>query len=82
MIANVILGINMDTGKWIKDLESNLADNIIVLDYEYTEEPKFLNNILYISPLDLSKYIKSFDSVRYYKSMYVFPEVNRQKYNN
>lgn len=75
MIADIILGINIDTLLWIEKLKEIGADYIIVLDYDYYDKPKYKNDVLYISTADLKIYLKKFDTVRFYKSLYIFPGI-------
>lgn len=73
MIADVILGYNIDTQNWIEDLKFNDSDCIVVLDYDYSGEPFYIDSILYISSLDIKKYLEKFDTINFYKSLYVYP---------
>ena len=76
MIANIILGINIDTQMWINNLKLSKSDNIFILDYEYYGELNYRNGITYISPLDAKEYFKKFDTLFYYKSIYIYPGMN------
>lgn len=76
LIADVILGNTIDTKLWIEDLFNNEADHIIVLDYDFHGERYHKDNVLYISSLDLYEYIKKFDTVNYYKSLYAYPTIS------
>lgn len=78
MIIDVILGNNIDTPMWIKDLKEIKADHIIVIDYDYREAIKEINGVNFMSPTSGKEYIKKFDAVNYYKSMYLYPGM--QKY--
>lgn len=73
MIVDVILGKNIDTAMWISDLQKNDSDYIIVVDYEYENEPQDIEGIVYMSSIQAQKYIKKFDTVNYYKSLYAYP---------
>ena len=73
MMLDVILGITVDTPMWITNLREDFADDIIVVDYEYYYEPEVRDGVTYMSPRDAKEYMKKFDSVNYYKSMYVYP---------
>lgn len=73
MIVDVILGNNIDTAMWIKDLQENEADYIIVVDYEYEIETQDIEGIIYMSSIQAQEYIKNFDTVNYYKSLYAYP---------
>lgn len=79
MILDVVLGNNMDTTMWIKDLKSRLADNICVIDYDYGGLPTMNNGVMYISNIDAKKYLEKFDSVCFYKSMYIYPGMHDLK---
>jgi len=73
MDAHVILGINVDTRAWIKELKLQKNDNIIVIDYNYLGEMKKIKGVIYISTYEFKHYAKKFDKVNYYKSLYGFP---------
>lgn len=73
MILDVILGRNIDTTMWIHYLKVNNADQIVVLDYDYFGVPKNLDGILYLSNSDTKNYLKKFDTVNFYKSIYAYP---------
>lgn len=73
MIIDIILGNNIDTKTWINDLRTNGAEFIIVIDYENYGEPKEIDSIIYMNPIDAQKHIRKFDVKNYYKSMYGFP---------
>lgn len=73
MIVDVVLGVTVDTKIWILELRKSNAENIIILDYDYFGEPKLVDNIKVFSAYDTRKYIKSFDTVNFYKSLIGFP---------
>lgn len=73
VIADIILGNNIDIQYWIEDLIEKGAEHIIVLDYDYYGEQYEKEKITYISPLDIQKWIRQFDTVYFYKSLYAFP---------
>lgn len=73
MILSVILGVTVDTPMWIAHLRGSEADHIVVLDYEYMGEPEQRGNILYLSSLDAKIYMKKYDSVEFFKSLYGYP---------
>lgn len=73
MIADVIIGKNIDTSYWIRELKSNLHEYIFVVDYDYYIDPEIIDNVTYVSHIDAKNLLKKFDSVVYYKSMYIFP---------
>lgn len=73
MILDVILGNNIDTPMWIKDLQENEADCLIVVDYAFNNEPTEVEGVIYMSPIQAHRYIKKFDAVNYYKSLYAYP---------
>ncbi|MFC3212218.1 hypothetical protein [Planomicrobium okeanokoites] len=79
MEANIILGRNIDTSYWILELKSSGASNINVLDYEYFGDPIQIDDVIYLSSYDLKEKIKSYDSIIYYKSMYIFPTLKNYK---
>ncbi|MDN3427445.1 hypothetical protein [Planococcus notacanthi] len=57
----------------IKELKDYGADNIAVLDYDYLGDYEERRGATYISASYAPFYIKKFDSVNYYKSMYIYP---------
>lgn len=73
LIANVILGNNIDTPQWIEKLKIQNARHIIVLDYDYYGKLQLNTTVTYISVIDFEKYIAKFDSINYYKSLYGYP---------
>lgn len=73
LIIDVILGVDIETTNWISNLQANMADQIIVLDYDYFGEPEIRDNILYLSTFDIKEHLMKFDTVNFYKSMYVYP---------
>ena len=73
MILDIILGVNMDTPMWIADLRSNCAEDIIVVDYDYYGDPEVRDGVTYMNPMDAHEYMKEFDSLNFYKSMYGYP---------
>lgn len=73
MIADVILGINIDTSMWIEDLKNYGADAIVVIDYEYFGEFYIRDKVTYISALEAKKVLGKFDSLNFYKSIYIYP---------
>lgn len=66
MILDVILGINSDTGMWIKELKLNLSEHICVIDYDYYGAPTISDGVLYVSTTDAKEYFKGFDSVFFF----------------
>lgn len=73
MIADIILGITVDTEMWIYDLKKKNYDNIYVVDYDYFGEPILKNEVIYISPIDAKVQFEKFDSKYFYKSLYAYP---------
>lgn len=76
MIADVILGNTVDTNMWIDKLIKNKAGNIIVLDYDEIRDIKLRKDVVFLNPLNVKEYLKKFDRVNYYKSLYVYPGMN------
>lgn len=72
-MVSIILGNNIDTFKWIEFLKNNENKDIIVVDYEYTGKPIIYGDITYISYLDGESYLKNFHTVKFFKSMYIYP---------
>ena len=75
VILNVILGVNIDTPRWIESLQKDYADDIMVVDYDYFYEPEVRNGVTFMGPVDAKEYMKKFDSVNYYKSLYAYPGI-------
>ncbi|RNF39754.1 hypothetical protein [Planococcus salinus] len=73
MLADVVVGNNIDTPSWIAELQVIGAENIIVIDFEYSGEPEFRKKVLYISATDAKKYLRKFESVCFYKTMCAYP---------
>ncbi|WP_416143616.1 hypothetical protein [Planococcus koreensis] len=75
MNVDVILGVNIDTEKWIYELRKKGAKNILVIDYD--SENKWINeDVLYLSPNFAVEYIKKFNEINYYKSLCAYPGMN------
>ena len=77
MIADIILGSNIDTSMWIKDLIKQGAHNIFVINYEYHGPPVKVNGITYLGPAVGKDYFYQFDTLFFYKSMYQYPGFKR-----
>lgn len=73
MILDLILGRNIDTPQWIYGLKGIGANYIAVLDYDLAEDYEVIENTTYISSDFAIKYVRNFDSVNYYKSLYAYP---------
>ncbi|MEK6189413.1 MAG: hypothetical protein N2A99_00270 [Carnobacterium alterfunditum] len=73
MIIDIILGNNIDTKIWIQELRGNGADEVIVVDYDSTEEYEEIDGTSYMTPNYAKNYIGKYDTKNYYKSMYIFP---------
>lgn len=73
MIIDIILGNNIDTLMWINNLVKNDADHIGVIIYDCFEGFEERNGVIYMSPTYAKEYIKKFDTVNLYKSLYAYP---------
>ncbi|MDN7227866.1 hypothetical protein QWY15_11205 [Planococcus sp. N064] len=73
MNVDVILGNNIDTAMWVRNLRENEAECIIVIDYEWKDEPLEIEDAVYMSAIHAQKYLKKFNTVNYYKSLYAYP---------
>ncbi|PSL36234.1 hypothetical protein B0H99_10755 [Planomicrobium soli] len=73
MVADVILGVTIDTKMWIAELKIKNSDFIYVVDYEYFGEPVVRDKVVYISTIDAKKQLTKFSSINFYKSMYGYP---------
>lgn len=73
MIIDFILGNNVDTIMWISELQERGAEHIIVVDYDCSRECVKRNNISYVSTNYAREYMKKFDTVHFYKSLYAYP---------
>lgn len=76
MILDLVLGKTCESSKWVIDLKEFGAENIVVLDYDFEGTYAVIEGITYMSVEYLSKYIRQFDSVNYYKSLYGLPGMN------
>lgn len=76
MIADIILGNNIDTSIWITELREVGAEHIIIIDYDSSENYKEKDNIVYVTPCYAKKYMQKFDSINFYKSLYAYPGMN------
>lgn len=81
MVLDVILGVNIDTEVWFKELLVKGCNNIAVIDYDFDGEPEIREGLLYISSLDAKAYFREFHAVNFYKSMYVYPGMNGKMSN-
>lgn len=73
MHLNVVLGNLIDSSICVKRLKDAGEEFIAVLDYDLEIDSFFENDVQYISPEYASKLINKFHSVRYYKSLYIYP---------
>lgn len=78
MIINVILGVNIDTPMWISNLQKIKADYIAVINYDSINLIEEKDEIIYISSNIAKKYLDQFEKVKYYKSIYIFPEIKNK----
>lgn len=76
MIIDVILGKNIDTCMWINDLKKIKVDQIAVIDYESIVDFEEVDGVIFLSPSCAKKYLKKFDAINYYKSLYAYPGMN------
>ena len=75
MIVDVILGKNIDTPFWIRNLSLSLREHICVIDYDYYGEPAMIDGVMYLSSVEAKEYLNKFDSVCFYKSIYIYPGI-------
>lgn len=73
MHLNVVLGNIIDSLICVKRLKDAGEEFIVVLDYDLEIDNFFENNVQYISPEYASKLVNEFHSVKYYKSLYIYP---------
>lgn len=73
MHINIILSNSIDSLNLVKKLRNEGEEFIVILDYDLIEEINFKNNVLYISPTYANKLVREHRTVRYYKSLYVYP---------
>ena len=78
MHFNIILGNSIDSLSWVKKLEAEGEEVILILDYDLTEEVYYKNNVIYISSEYARKLVKQISSIRYYKSLYVYPGMYKE----
>lgn len=79
MVADVILGNNIDTLLWIENLKENSHENIIVIDYDQVIDVKKICDITYLSRNHAQKFLVKFDTIFYYKSLYIYPILHKHK---
>lgn len=75
MNIDVILGMNIDTYKLFSILKSRKTNHIIVIDYDYFGHPKINSGIPIFSTNDSKEVIKRYETVTYYKSLYIYPKL-------
>lgn len=73
MIIDVILGQNIDTPMWIYELKEIKADCIAVINYESVNEYEEIERVIYLSPNIAKDYLRNFDTINFYKSLYAYP---------
>ncbi|WP_404335109.1 hypothetical protein [Planococcus rifietoensis] len=73
MHINIILGNLIDSSARFKELKNAGEEFTVVLDYDLTVDESYKNDIQYISPEYAGRLIKEFVSVRYFKSLYIYP---------
>ncbi len=72
-MVDIILGNNIYTLMCISALQESGAEHIIVVDYDCSQECVKKNNISYVSTNYAKEYMKKFDTVNFYKSLYAYP---------
>lgn len=75
MILDLILGVTLDTPFIIRSLRNENVTEIVVLDYDYFDNPYIIDGVLYASTYDAKKLIRNYDTVNYYKSLYIYPSI-------
>lgn len=78
MRINIILGNSIDSLTWVKKLKADGEKMIVVLDYDLKEEMHFKNDTVYISPECARKLVKEISTVRYFKSLHVYPGMYKE----
>lgn len=78
MHFNIILGNSIDSLIWVKKLDAEGEEVILILDYDLTEDAYYKDNIIYISSEYAKKLVKQINSVSYYKSLYVYPGMYKE----
>lgn len=78
MHFNIILGNSIDSLIWVKKLDAEGEEVILILDYDLTEDAYYKDNIIYISSEYAKKLVKKINSVSYYKSLYVYPGMYKE----
>lgn len=74
MRLDIILGLNMDTNKWIEKIKSSKDESlIIVIDFEYEGRPFKRSDVTFLSSQDGISISKNFKEIYYYKSLYAYP---------
>lgn len=74
MRLDIVLGINIDTNKWIKKIKSrNNSSLIVVIDFEHVGSSYIKGDVLYLSSKDGILLSRKSKEVYYYKSLYAYP---------
>lgn len=73
VIATVILGKNIDTPGWIRELKANFHEHIIVIDYDHNGAIEIIDGVIYSSNVHAEELLDKFDSIYFYKSIYIYP---------
>ncbi|MFC4713430.1 hypothetical protein [Planococcus dechangensis] len=78
MHINVVLGNLIDSSICVKELKDTGEEFIVVLDYDLRVDKIYKNDIEYISPEYATRLVKEFQSIRYFKSLYILPGMYKE----
>lgn len=79
MRLDIILGVNIDTSVWIRELKISRRKNIIVIDYNHKDIAYEIDNVMYMSEKEGNEYSQYFDELFFYKSLYCYPILNGKR---
>ncbi|WP_434400411.1 hypothetical protein M1Q06_15100 [Planococcus sp. 11815] len=78
MQVNIILGNSIDSLVRFRRLENEVEGIVMILDYDLKEGTNRVDNVLYVSPKYAKRIINKESSVKYYKSLYIYPGMYKE----
>lgn len=78
MQLNIILGNTIDSLTLVRKLKAEGERSIVILDYDLLIDYQLEQDITYISPKSANRFIEKAKSVRFHKSMYIYPGMYRK----
>lgn len=76
---NIILGISIDTLDLVEELKNMGEECIVILDYDLTVDTTFVNGLKYVSQDYAKRLIHSNRSIKFYKSINIYPGMYKNK---